>query len=78
MQLACLMEACSLVAIILVSFMRRGCSVIVTVSCSRDGVPSALRPGDRTQPPMLGQHQRSGVRLHQRSGSGRGGQLPGK
>lgn len=46
--------------------------------CSGDGVPSALRPGDRTQPPLLGQHQRSGVGLHQRCGSGHGGKLPGK
>lgn len=52
--------------------------VCCPASHSGDGVPSALRPGDRTQPPMLGQHQRSGVRLHQRSGSGHGGQLPGK
>lgn len=48
------------------------------VSCSGDGVPSALRPVDRAQPPMLGQHQRSGVGLHQRCGSGHGGQLPGE
>lgn len=48
------------------------------VSCSGDGVPSALRPGDRTQPPMLDQHQRAGVGLHQRRGSGHGGKLPGE
>lgn len=54
------------------------CRVSSPAFCSSDGVPSALRPGDRTQPPMLGQHQRSGVRLHQRCGSGHGGQLPGK
>ena len=47
------------------------------VSCSGDGVLPALRPGDRTQPPVLDQHQRSGVGLHQRRGPGHGGKLPG-
>lgn len=54
------------------------CVMSPPVSCSGDGVPSALRPVDRAQPPMLGQHQRSGVGLHQRCGSGHGGQLPGE
>lgn len=48
------------------------------VSRSGDGVSSALRPGDRAQPPMLDQHQRAGVGLHQRRGSGHGGELPGE
>ncbi len=29
--------------------------VSARVVCSCNGVPAALRPGDRTQPPMLGQ-----------------------
>lgn len=48
------------------------------VSCSGDGVPSTLCPGHRAQSPVLGEHQRSGVWLHQRCGSGHGGKLPGK
>lgn len=42
-----------------------------------DGVPSAIRPGDRAQPQVLGQHQRPRVRLHQRRRPGHGRQLPG-